>query len=236
MDRLDNIKSDISDFLTTKGLITYFGDNIPTQHQDTYIKFDKIEDQDSRDIEDFLSIFKEEINKYSNTFFKKTKVKVINLVKNLRINSHTNGSFTHVSATVDPQNSSLILSINHKPSDNIYKRKCIHHELFHLVEINLHGTFEYYDTEWVKLNSISFKYGEGGWTAYSDKNFVYREHPHEGFVSSYAMLGVDEDRAETFMYIQTNALYSQLEKWMQTDAVLHAKVKYMKDLIDQLSK
>ncbi len=229
---MDSTLNLINAYFKDRNLKVYYGNNIPSHHQELYVKFDAITHNDEFALEKYFKLFKEEFDKYSNEFFERIKIKSINFVKNLKVDNSNSKRYIPISTTPDPETSSLIVDIDHPSKNDLYNRQCIHHELFHLIDFNLNGTFVFQDLGWLDLNPKNFTYGNGGWTAYFDKNFKNIQHPKDGFVSEYATLSIDEDRAETWMYTMTDHLKDYLKQWMLEDKILEEKVKYLKEWLN----
>lgn len=49
------------------------------------------------------------------------------------------------------------------------------------------------------------------------------------------MLGIDEDRAETFMYMMTDNYRIELVEWCKEDIYLRRKVEYLQKFVANLN-
>lgn len=210
--------------------------NIPeSENIEKHIKYDPLEEIDQKELDRYLKLIKPEIEKYSSKFLHNVGLRRISFVKNLRVHNEISNTFPLVHSSTDTQTKQYIIDIINGNEFPEYQIKCFHHELFHLIEININGVYKYYDKTWIGLNPSGFKYGQGGAYAHTIDNWENKVHPSEGFITSYAMLGVDEDRAETFAYVMTDHLQEDLNKYMKEDKILRNKVNYLKQFIDKLN-
>jgi hypothetical protein len=102
----------------------------------------------------------------------------------------------------------------------VYQRKLVHHEFFHMIDFQAHGGMYVDDERWSRLNPPNFKYGLGG-----------RSTP--GFLSQYSTTAVAEDKAEVFAFVMAEPEYVALRT--QTDPFLKAKVARMRELLAAFS-
>src|SRR5690606_1012800 len=79
--------------------------------------------------------------------------------------------------------------------DEVFQRRVIHHEFYHLLEEEWNGDPYFKDPAWAALNTPEHRYGAGG-AANRDRRLSLFNHPAPGFVSRYAMTGLEEDKAE----------------------------------------
>ncbi len=100
-----------------------------------------------------------------------------------------------------------------------YSRKCFHHELFHAIDYH-DDIFHYLDPDWRHLNKEGFAY-------YRHPNFDgNRPSDHPGFLTTYSMTSIHEDKAELFCHLIVN--HADVLTRCQNDPFLFAKVERMK--------
>lgn len=103
-----------------------------------------------------------------------------------------------------------------------YSRQVIHHELYHAIDSadDFNGLF---DNEWKKLNPPSFTY---------EADLIQGQNQaavRGGFISTYAMTAVHEDKAEVFSHMIVD--YKGFEAAAKKDAILKRKMLRMKVLM-----
>ncbi|MCC7529163.1 MAG: hypothetical protein IT342_11600 [Candidatus Melainabacteria bacterium] len=108
---------------------------------------------------------------------------------------------------------------------NTYARLVIHHELYHLID-SVDDFNGLYDNAWKKLNSPKFKYN-------ADLPPDSKASAFAGFISTYSMQAVHEDKAETFAHMIVD--YKGIEKLAKKDFVLKSKIRRMKELMKTFS-
>ena len=116
----------------------------------------------------------------------------------------------------------LYFDVHYSEGDWDYLRVVMHHEFYHNIEEYLYGSSYYKDPAWDALNDAAFEYGSGGAACYTSMPVL-----QPGFVSAYAMCGLEEDKAETFGYLMTDKNKAEIEDMMQTDPILKNKIDYM---------
>lgn len=104
-----------------------------------------------------------------------------------------------------------------------FTRKVIHHELYHLIDSadDFNGL---YDNNWKKLNKPEFTYKDDLLV-----NQTAEQKPARGFISTYAMQAVEEDKAEVFSHMIVD--YNGFEKATKGDVILRRKMDRMKELM-----
>jgi len=172
----------------------------------------------------------EELSKYSEQTLLRMGLKKVYLVQRL----YVDGTFR--SAMPETQFEDALyfdVSSNYFESENgTYMRRTVHHELSHLIDYNLFGTYRPQDNDWYRCNPTNHTYGKGGASMYSDVAYAHAAHPKPGFITGYATSGVDEDRAEVFAHYMTNRNY--LYELAQNDASLSCKVARSEQLLSRL--
>ncbi len=108
-------------------------------------------------------------------------------------------------------------------------RIIIHHELFHAIEAHEKRWPKYLDTLWPNLNPPAFRYRQGISTQLDEHHNV----DCSGFLSSYSMETVREDKAELFAHMIVNFAY--VNELASKDKFLRAKMHRLKQLLKEFS-
>ncbi len=98
----------------------------------------------------------------------------------------------------------------------------VHHEVFHLLDFEMLGSYVGDDRPWLGLNPVGF--------AYAEPKPSTTEPP--GFVNSYATTNQVEDRASTWQYLMVRP--TELCARAGRDPVLAAKVRMLWQRVSQL--
>lgn len=191
------------------------------------IRFLPTTKSDGKLLNAFLTLLKEEYQEYPPSFMKAIGIKQILLVKKLSYRGQLRA------AIPDMYNEKLYFSIDSlsdRSRDVLYVRHIIHHEIYHMLEEQVYGTAYYQDPAWQKLNDPKFKYGAGGKFYRSRESLakLAKTNPYQGFVSNYAMSGIEEDKAEVYGYLMTVQGRKILNNKQPKDPILRAKVKKLK--------
>jgi hypothetical protein len=131
-------------------------------------------------------------------------------------------------AIPDFEHNDLYLDVARGRYDELYTRRVIHHEVFHIIDYRDDGEL-YADGRWAALNSTGFAYGTGGENAQNDSSASVMTNERPGFLNTYSMTGVEEDKAEVFANMIVNG--KLLAERATADPVLHAKMQLMKELL-----
>lgn len=169
-------------------------------------------------------IFVEEFSYYPATAIKRSGLQEIILCRALDFEG------AHRTALPDYDHDAFYLDVERGGATEEYQRKVIHHEFFHIIDWKDDGLV-YSDDAWVALNANGFKYGRGGKFAQKDPRESVFDSSLKGFVTRYAMAGVEEDKAETFANMMVN--YQLMEERAQNDPVLKSKIVRMKQLLQK---
>jgi hypothetical protein len=213
---LDALQKELSNFLD-KYEMTLFHDKTNSY---TYFSYEEPTEEDFTRYTTYAEVFMEEWGKYPKNWPSKANVKAIYFVKNLKVGQQSR------SAMPEEYDGALYFDLNYI-YDKQYVRQAIHHEFYHLIELHFQGDYYYKDPKWAKLNTSGFKYIGKGSDSYDDPNYVHKEHPQSGFVTSYSTYGLEEDKAEVYSYLMTSKTYENLQDWIKDDKYLKAKVDYM---------
>ena len=135
-------------------------------------------------------------------------------------------------AVPDFENDVLYLDVARGRSDELYVRKVIHHEFFHIIDLRDDGKL-YEDERWAKLNPPDFKYGPGGAKLQDDPTVTVTGKDAPGFLNRYAAAGVEEDKAEVFahMIVEPKLMAERAKK----DKYMRAKMERMKELLAEFT-
>ncbi|MCE9564242.1 MAG: hypothetical protein K8U57_19535 [Planctomycetes bacterium] len=181
---------------------------------------------DRKEADSYAAIFAFEWSLYPSELVKKTGLRGVVFCKDL--------SFAGQKRTAVPdfEHETLYLDVTRGRHDELYVRKVIHHEFFHLVDLKDDGHL-YEDERWVRLNPPGFKYGPGGAKLQDDPTVTTTGKDDPGFLNRYAAAGVEEDKAELFahMMVEPKMIAVRVEK----DKYIRAKVERMKELLTAFS-
>jgi len=181
---------------------------------------------DRKEADSYAAIFAFEWSLYPTELVKKTGLKAVVFCKDL--------SFAGQKRTAVPdfEHDTLYLDVTRGRHDELYVRKVIHHEFFHLVDLKDDGRL-YEDERWGRLNPPGFKYGPGGAKLQDDPTVTTTGRDEPGFLNRYAAAGVEEDKAELFahMMVEPKLIAARVEK----DKYIRAKVERMKELLTGFS-
>ncbi|MEW5895320.1 MAG: putative zinc-binding metallopeptidase [Candidatus Omnitrophota bacterium] len=186
------------------------------------IKLSAIPEEEYPRLDEYLSLFEEEINKYPPGFFKGQGVLGIGLATHLFFGERPVQGFYNPTAKV------MFFDIARFSRNKAQQRHGIHHEIFHMM-FEVKGDFPpLSEEEWSSFNGPDFTYGE---KKRFDKPNPYNYYaPREpGFATYYSMEAVREDQAEIFACLMLEQNRRLLEKWIVQDKVLEKKVQAVKD-------
>lgn len=180
---------------------------------------------DSARLSNYLDIFIREFQKYPRSYFKNINLQKVILCDSLTIGKHKRAGYP------DPDQKTLVLSLDSFEKRTPYLIHIMHHELHHCTEFTLYGSMFHRSEEWLHLNELSFSYGSGGGEAYTAEaekvNWYWLTHPRKGFSNWYATLGQEEDRAELVALLMNKSRRDTLVSYCKTDTILRNKVKYL---------
>ena len=182
------------------------------------------------DLRAYAAVFIDEWAKYPRAWIRVSGVTTIVLVTDLVVSGAARA------AMPDPIGKALYLDILPGGSiitafDSDYARGVIHHEFDHDIEYDEFGTYSRADPLWTSYDPKGFRYGSGGASWYDGSSHANLPHPKTGFVTSYAMTGIEEDKAETYSYLFVDARYKLLKSWVKADPELAGKVAEYKAFI-----
>jgi hypothetical protein len=128
----------------------------------------------------------------------------------------------------DYERNTLYLDVSRGGYDQIYLRKVIHHEYFHIIDYNDDWSVNE-DRRWASLNPARFKYAGGGSGAQESPQTSVLTNRFPGFLNHYSTTAVEEDKAEVFANLVVG--HATVDDRAKTDPVLSAKVSLMKDVL-----
>jgi len=167
-------------------------------------------------------LFIAEFTRYPPAMVKRTHLQRIVLCQQLSFAGQRRN------AIPDFEHDVLYFDIRRGVYNEVYLRKVIHHEFFHIIDYRDDGNV-YQDERWEKLNPPTFVYRGSGADAQDVQTTSVLTDQFPGFLNHYSTTAVEEDKAEVFANLMVNPDY--VEKRAKTDKVLRAKVREMKRLL-----
>jgi hypothetical protein len=169
----------------------------------------------------YLPVFVFEWGLYPRELVRRSRLERIVLCRGLTFGGQRR------SGVPDYEHHTLYLDVVAGANNTSYWRKVIHHEFYHIIDFQDDGMV-YTDERWARLNPADFRYGTGGRDVQeSSRRSLPADRP--GFLTSYSLSGVEEDKAEVFAHLMV--VGEQVESQAKGDAVLRAKVSRMKELM-----
>ena len=156
------------------------------------------------------TVFLPEFGLYPTALVKRSKLRRIVMCEELLF------AGVREAGKADYEHGALYLEVSRGDYSEVYQRKLIHHEFFHMLDFQAHGGMYVDDERWSRLNPPNFRYGMGG-----------RSNP--GFLSQYSTTAVAEDKAEVFANMIVEPAH--VDARVQTDPFLKAKVARMRELL-----
>ena len=183
----------------------------------------------------YLKLFKEEIAKYPKSFFEKSKLRKVFVVKKFFYKEHLAEGFYR------PQDQVIFLDFLRSRGNTLGQRHNIHHEFFHMIDFLMTGKPPAWeDSVWLSFNDKDFAYDQKGFFQErlpnkKDTNLremIFFDQPKAGFMTDYSMTAVSEDKAEIFACLMVESQNKILKRWIEAgDKVLQKKVDYLKDFV-----
>jgi hypothetical protein len=177
-------------------------------------------------VDSYLSIFAFEWSLYPPDLVKRSGLKKVVFCQNLSYEKQFRTGIP------DFEHNVLYLDVTRGRHDDLYVRKVIHHEFFHIIDLRDDGKL-YVDERWSNLNPSKFKYGPGGAKLQDDPTVTTTGKDEPGFLNRYATSGVEEDKAEVFahMIVEPKMIAERAKK----DRFIQAKVERMTELLSEFS-
>lgn len=213
IDRFENYDQDV-EILTHTDIPPYSGKS----------NFSLDLNYEASDLEPYLELLKQEIQKYPRGYMIKARASRIVVVHNILQSQSVRSS---VGGLADPTQSIIYLStlgfkscLTYNYANCLdYFRHVIHHELNHNIDYTLRDYNR--NQEWTALNTRGFKYGT---SFYAQEHASEFSNPVPGFANYYSTSSYWEDYAEigsgVFDFRQ-----AQLMDICQKDPIVNAKVK-----------
>ncbi len=169
----------------------------------------------ARLLSDYSEKLARELAKYPEAALRKLGIERILLVQDVRLNGNKVGAVT------DHERDSMHLEVREGRDIPLFFEETVHHELFHLLDQRDDGSSTA-DPAWEKLNPAGFRYDP------STRASGRFEDDLEGFLNTYSMTAVGEDKAEIFGQSMTRgrALSARAAK----DRIIKNKIARIKEL------
>ncbi len=178
------------------------------------------------EVESYAALFAFEWSFYPPELVRKTRLKSVVFCKDLTFAGQRR------TAVPDFEHNVLYLDVVRGRNNDRYKRKVIHHEFFHVIDLR-DDDHLYEDERWAKLNPSGFKYGPGGINLQNDPTVTDPKKDTPGFLNRYATSGVEEDKAEVFAHLMVEP--KEMADRAAKDKYLRAKIERMKELLSSFT-
>lgn len=188
-----------------------------------YLKFSEVSAGEYLLLNDYLSLFEQEINKYPPGFFKDADVRGIGLVMALFAGEKPAHGLYNDKARI------MLFDISRFSDNKALKRHSIHHEIFHMMIQRKKGYPLLSSEKWTSFNGSDFLYGKQTKPLRDSNPYNIHAPNQPGFVTYYAMESVLEDQAEVFACVMLKQHRRLIEKWMLKDSVLKEKIQAVKE-------
>ena len=161
---------------------------------------------------------------YGKSFIKKSKLKKINLLHNIK---YTDSEGTQDKKGCPDYEGSKSISYAINEQNLAYIRIVLHHEFFHYIDYA--DDLNYEDDGWEDLNQKGFEYGEGG---DSERVWIKLEKDKKGFINHYSTTALEEDRAEIYQYL----ISCPDEALNNNDIIVSKKAKRIQEFLNNFDK
>ncbi|MCR4336770.1 MAG: putative zinc-binding metallopeptidase [Candidatus Omnitrophica bacterium] len=173
---------------------------------------------------EYLRVIEKEIQKYPPEFFQKTNLKNIFFVKKLFYQDKAaEGAYNYPHHVI-------FLDFLRNHGNKIAQRHHFHHEIYHMITQHIPDYTLHHDEVWESWNEPGFAYGKGAGSNQKNPLNLFAP-PKLGFMTEYAMMSVEEDKAETYACFFVSSQHKLMHRWMEKDEILRKKVEYMKNFI-----
>jgi hypothetical protein len=171
----------------------------------------------------YFPMFAAEWNFYPTELIERSGLRRVVLCEEYRVQGiQRGGAVPNIS-----NNPELFLDVGPLPWSRLYTRAIIHHELFHVIDQQIHREAgirdNLADASWEALNSDGFKYDS---KMQADLQSPRLDPKLKGFLSRYAMGAVYEDKAVLYSFMITQGQI--INDRAKTDPVLQAKMLRLK--------
>lgn len=190
----------------------------------------------------WLQRFDEELARYPAPLLRATGLKKIALVQDLTgagvwgaYQTEAETSTIYVNVRFESTGAADAGNAGGKADLEWALRHVFHIALGQLLDARVNGMLAQADPKWTLLNAGGFKYGSGAQTA---RISLQRDHrdASPGFFSQYCTSSPIADKGELFACMMIPDEKALLERQCDRDAVLSAKRKYVRGVIDHSSK
>ena len=173
----------------------------------------------------FLEILKTELKKYPPDFFKKFSQPTIILVKKYFYEEKPAEGLCTFAGNV------IFFDFFRSRRNDRNQEHSIHHEIFHMIEVQMKKENAVFDAVWQQFNSPNFEYGKPVARQGNVNALNYFAPSDPGFVTEYAMTSPAEDKAEVFACLMVDSQRRLIEQWTKKDEILQKKVDYIKSIV-----
>jgi hypothetical protein len=171
-----------------------------------------------KNVDMVLYFLRKEFGKYPPEFVRLSGLERIVFCRDLKARGQ------RIAGVAVSGNKTIYMDSSTEVGDEAHRRRTLHHEFFHIIDYALRaGTDLKRHPAWEAANAPGAAYA-GPVASKPEPNWAL--HPKPGFVSTYSMSSVAEDRAELFAGIMTNNLTLRL--LLQKDRHLEAKATLLK--------
>lgn len=191
--------------------------------------------KDDKVLDQYVKCFVENWEIFPTEFIKKSGLRAIVFVRNLKFaNTRVGGGF-------DVSDSVVFVNLATQFYSKEYALHIVYHEFFHLLQNKFYSPGEFLDyKKWRSLNAPGVKYYPGGAMAMIRKNskrfsYFFEKPKIKGFVTQYARADFYHDPTELFCYLFIDENYTKLKKWMKTDKYLRQKTEYLIECLNKIS-
>jgi hypothetical protein len=225
-EKIDSVVTQIE----KKYSLSLYYNNVPDSIHSKHITFKTAPEGQYEKLLRYMIFFSKEFNKYPVKFINTVHLKRIAIVTNLASDS------SYRNAVPDSIHRVLYYDYDVLIYGVLYSMHVLHHEFYHLIELDTKGTRYYKDPSWANFNEKGFEYGHGGKYCYNIvANYTELIHPYKGFIDLYSMSALEEDKCEVFAILMVAQDRFLVCKWMaKNDKILEMKVKYMKNFLHSI--
>jgi hypothetical protein len=187
------------------------------------VRYEPVQLKDVPVLLDYLKLFAEEIAKYPQRFFSNRDIRAIGFVKKFFFAGKP------VEGLYESRHKIMLFNFNRNRHHPVPQRHNIHHEIYHMMALQIPDYKVNYDAVWMSYNVTGFVYGV---EQPAGKNVLNPMAPAiPGFISVYAMTSIEEDKAEIFAGLMMESQHRLMQRWSQKDEYLRKKMEYMKSFV-----
>src|SRR5262249_1269734 len=143
---------------------------------------------DPRDVATYAPLMNSEWSLYPHKLIEHVGLKRIILCSDLSLAGQSSRGLSHLWA------GDLYVNVERGMCSELFMRKIIHHEFFHMID-DRNGTLTE-DERWSGILPRGLKYESGGLFAEEDSGELSIRHDLPGFLNTYSMSAMCEDKAE----------------------------------------